>query len=176
MRLRICGLLRAALIGGLLSAAAQAATPAEDASAATRRWAKAVMELDVDTQMSLLPKKLFASPERAEIERKARLHEKERAIVNREKYLSFDVDATTGLTGKVGNVVIMVFPYRSVMTVREGKLMKKSSLIAVAEEGSSNWSVLDGTGQNPRSMKIFVPGYAGTPAVPTAESKIVKAE
>ncbi len=177
MTSRICALAGAALLAGLLTAAvSRAATPAEEASAATRRWVKAVVERDVETQLQMLPRKLFANADRIEVERKNRLHDKERSIVNGEKYLSFDVEPTTTLTGKVGNVVMMVFPYRSVLQVRDGKLQNESSLVAVAEEGSSNWSVIDGTGQNLRSIKLFVPGYAGTPAVPVALSKLVKPE
>src|SRR4051794_25751363 len=129
MRSKTCALAGAALLAGLFSAAmALAATPAEDASAATRRWAKAVLERDVDTQMQLLPKKFFASDDRIEVERKARLHARERAIINGEKFLSFDVEPTTALTGKVGNLLVMVFPYRAVLQLHEGKMQKDSSL------------------------------------------------
>jgi hypothetical protein len=163
-----------ALAAGMFAAvAAHAATPAEDAAEAARQWAKAVMERDVDTQMKMLPKKMFVKPDSMERERRNRLHEKEMALINGEKWLSFDVQPT-GQYGKVGNLVMIVLPYKSVVQVRDGKLQRESSLLAVAEEGSSNWSVIDGSGQNPRSIKIFVPGYAGAPAVPPAVTKLLK--
>ena len=172
-------LTRAAMMAALLGAAvlgatgsARAGTPAEDASAATKQWAKAIMELDVDTQMKMLPKKLFATPEAQQRERRNRQHDKELSIINGEKWLSFDVQPT-GQLGKVGNLLVMVFPYRSVKQTREGKLQRDSALLAVAEEGSSDWSVIDGSGQSHRSIKVYVPGYAGLPALPQPTTKVL---
>jgi len=175
MTSKICAVMLMTLATALPGTAALAATPAEDAAAATKLWVKAVIERDVDTQVKMLPKRLFATPEQIDRERKSRLHDKEMAIINGEKYLSFDVEPT-GQSGKVGNMIVMVFPYRAVVQVRQGKLQRESSLLAVAEEGSSNWSVIDGSGQNPRSIKVFVPGYTGVPSVPVARSVLLKPE
>lgn len=173
--MRSTGLVIALAAGALAASVARAGTPAEDAAAAAQKWAKAAMEFDADTQVKMLPKKLVATPEVAERERKGRLHEKEMARINGEKWLSFDVQPT-GQLGKVGNMLVMVFPYKWVKQVREGKLQRESSLLAVAEEGSSDWSIVDGTGQNERSIKAYVPGYAGAPPVPVPVTKVIKPE
>src|SRR5512141_1112581 len=83
----------AALAAGVFATtAAMAAVPGEDAAlAAAQEWAKAVIARDVEAQMKLLPKRLAPSPESRERLRAARLHEKEMAIINRDRVLSFDV-------------------------------------------------------------------------------------
>ena len=156
---------------GLAGVEAQAATPEEEAGAAARQWAKAIMSRDVETQLKLLPKRLFVKPGEREREEKRLMHDKEVAAINGERYLSFDVQPKAILTGKVGNQLVLMFPYRSVVQTRDAKLQRDSSLIAIAEEGSSSWSVIDGTAQNPKSMRIYLPGYAGNPPVPRAVTK-----
>jgi len=173
-RIRALGGMMAAA-GALVCAMAQAG-PAEDASVATKEWAKAVLAQDIDTQLKLLPKAIFARPDSLERERKMRLHDKEMALINGQKYLSFEVQPAPAVTGSVGKMLMMVFPYRSVLQTREGNLQRDSSLLAVAEQGSSNWSVMDGSGQSVRSIKGFVPGYVGVPPIPPAMTKMLKAE
>jgi hypothetical protein len=133
------------------------------------------MERDVDTQMKMLPKKMFANPQAMERERRNRLHDKEVSIINGEKWVSFDVEPT-GQSAKVGNMTVIVLPYRSVVQLRDGKMQRESSLIAVAEDGSSSWSVIDGSGQVQRSIRTFVPGYAGLPSLPPARTKLLPAQ
>jgi hypothetical protein len=163
--------------GALIAALAQAGTPAEDAFAAASEWARAVTARDIDTQMKLLPKAIFVRPDSMGHERRMRQHDKELALLNDEKYLSFEVrPAPANLSGTVGKMTMMVFPYSSVVQTRDGKMQRDSYLVAVAEGGSSNWSVMDGSGQSVRSIKIFVPGYAGVPPVPPAMTKMLKAE
>ncbi|MEP6701725.1 MAG: hypothetical protein ABJB04_01965 [Betaproteobacteria bacterium] len=153
----------------------RAATPEEGAAAAAQRWVKAVVARDVDTQSKLLPKGLFAKPEDQERDRKLRMRDNEVAAINGEKILSFDLQPT-GQSGRVGKMTLFVFPYRSITQSREGKMQRDSSLLAVAEEGSSNWSVIDGSGQSARSMRGFLPGYAGAPPIPRAAAKVLKPE
>ena len=166
-----------AVAGALFAVLAHAGTPAEDAYAAAQEWARAVTARDVDTQVKMLPKALFARPDSMERERKMRQHDKEMAVINGEKYLSFEVQpAPSNLSGTVGKMSVLVFPYRSVLQTRDGKMQRDSYLVAVAEGGSSSWSVMDGSGQSMRSIKVFVPGYAGVPPVPPAMTKMLKAE
>jgi hypothetical protein len=155
---------------------AHAATLEEDAAAATREWAKAVMARDVESQLTLLPPGLFAKAGDREKEQKKLMHEKEMALINNERYVSFDVQPKPLTSGKVGKLVVMVFPYRSVWQVRDTKLQRDSSLIAIADEGSSKWSVIDGTAQNPKSMKAYLPGYAGGLSLPRAVTTALKSE
>jgi hypothetical protein len=173
---RVRSLIFAAIAGGLIGASVRAATPEEEAGAAAREYAKAVSTRDIDTQLKLLPRRLFAKPGDREREEKRLTHDKELAVINGERYLVFDVQQKPTSTGKVGNQLVLVFPYRSVVQNRDAKFQRDSSLIAFAEAGSSEWSVIDGTAQNTKSMKIFLPGYAGNPPIPRPVTKSLAAE
>ena len=175
MVLRFRSLAFAAFATGLVVTAVQAA-PEEEAGGAAREWAKAVMARDVEVQLKLLPKKLFAKPGDREREQKRLMHDKELAVINGERYLSFDVQPKASVTGKVGNQVVMMFPYRSVVQTRDAKLQRDSSLIAIADEGSSSWSIIDGTAQGSKSLRVLLPGYAGNPPVPRAVTKALPIE
>lgn len=165
-----------AFAAGLAGGAAQAATPEEGAGEAAREWAKAVMTGDVSVQLKLRPKLLFVKPGEREREERRLMHDKELAVINGEKYLSFEVQPKATVTGKVGNQLVLMFPYRSVLQTRDAKLQRESTVIALAEEGSSDWYVIDGTGQNLKSMKLFLPGYAGSPRVPQSLTKALPLE
>lgn len=164
----------ALLIAGVVAAPALRAATAEDGAVlAARDWAKAVVERDVETQMNLLPKRLYASPEARERARQQRLHERELAVINQEKILAFDVQPPSA-TGKVGKLTLVILPYRAVIQNRDGKLERNSSLLAMAEEGSSEWAVMDGSGQNPKSLRFVVPGYNNNPRIPPSTSKLMQ--
>ena len=175
MAMKFRSLVLAVLTGGLL-ASAQAATPEEEGAAAAAEWAKAVMANDIDTQLKLLPKRLFLKQGEREREEKRRLHDKEVALINGERYLSFEVQPKAVANGKVGNIVLMMYPYRSVLQTKGAKLQRDSSLIAISEEGSSSWSVIDGSAQSAKSMRIIVPGYAGRPPIPRPVTKAIPTE
>jgi len=151
---------------------ATAATAEEGAVLAAREWVKAVLANDVDAQMDLLPKKLYPSPPARERAKNMRLHEKEMALVNKEKYLSFDTQPPSS-TGTVGKVTMVVIPYKAIFFSKDVKYERNSSLLAFREEGSSDWGVMDGSGQNPRSLRTVIPGYLGAPRIPPATSKIL---
>jgi len=162
------------LAAGIVAAPVQAATAEEGAVLAAREWVKAVTAYDVDTQMSLLPKRLYASPEARERARLMRLHDKEMALVNREKYHSFEIQ-TPAATSKIGKMTLVIIPYKAVVeSEKAGKLERSSSLLAITEEGSSDWAVMDGSGQNFKSLKFVLPGYNGYPRIPPSLSKLVK--
>ncbi len=158
----------AVLATGLAHAADDAA-----AQAAAQAWAKAVMDNDVDAQMKLMPKRLFATPEQRERERKVRMHERERALINREKYVVFDLKPAAAAE-QVGTTRVVIFPYRSVRQERDGKMQRDSSLIAIAEGGSDEWTIFDGSAASMKSLKLLIPGYAGRPSVPTPFTRLVK--
>ena len=160
------------LAAGIVAAPVRAATAEEGAVMAAREWVKAVMGYDVDTQMSLLPKRLYASPEAVERAKRMRLHEKEMAQINREKYQSFDLQAPAA-TSKIGKITLVIIPYKAVVANEKGKIERTSSLLAFAEDGSSDWSVMDGSGQSFKSLKFVLPGYNGHPRIPPALSKVV---
>ena len=156
------------------TAPAAAAVPGEDAAlAAAQEWAKAVVAQDVEAQVKLLPKRATPSPEARERWRAARLHEKEVALINGDRVLSLDVQPATG-SGQVGKVTMIVFPTRSVVESKGTKIQRESSVLAFAEEGSSEWSILDGSGQNQKSLRFIVPGYNGSPRIPIAAAKTLK--
>jgi hypothetical protein len=162
------------LAAGIVAAPVRAATAEEGAVLAAREWVKAVTAHDVDTQMNLLPKRLYASPEARERAKQMRLHEKEMAQINREKYRSFEIQAPSA-TSKIGKMTLVIIPYTAVVeNDKSGKIERSSSLLAIAEEGSSDWAVMDGSGQNPKSLKFVLPGYTGNPRIPPSLSKIVK--
>jgi len=177
MRLMMHRILPAAMLVAVIVAGtpAAAATPDEEAAEAARAYVKAVMARDVDAQLKLLPKGYFANAADRERRYKRLLHEKEMAVINDEKYVSFDVQPKIA-SGKVGNNTVIVFPYRSVTKNREARTERQSSLLAIAEEGSSNWSVIDGTGQSARSMKGYLPAYNGNPPIPKAVVKALPAD
>ena len=64
-------------------------------------------------------------------------------------------------------------PYKAVVANEKGKIERTSSLLAFAEDGSSDWSVMDGSGQSFKSLKFVLPGYNGHPRIPPALSKVV---
>jgi hypothetical protein len=154
----------------------QAATPEEGAAEAAQAWGRAIMAHDVDAQMKLLPATMYTKPGERERNRAQRLHDKELAIVNKQKYLSFDVRAASQ-TLKINKFIAVVMPYRSILVVGEGKMQTDSALIAIAEEGSNQWSVFDATGYgNVRSLRMLIPGYTTGLNVPQAVSKLIKGE
>lgn len=162
------------LAAAIVAAPVQAATPAEDAVNAAREWVKAITAYDVETQMSLLPKRLYASPEARERAKQMRLHDKEMAKINREKIHSFEIQAPSA-TAKIGKMTLVIIPYRAVVeNEKTGKIERSSSLLAIAEEGSSDWAVMDGSGQNVKSLKFVLPGYNGQPRIPPSLSKVAK--
>ena len=161
--------------GAMALSSALAATPEEAAAQVAQAWATAIMADDVDAQMKLLPPKMYAKPGERERQRLQRLHDKEMAIVNNQKYVSFDVRAPVQKL-KINKTIAVVVPYRSVQAVAEGKLQKDSVLIALSEEGSDQWSVFDGTGHGTRSLKMLIPGYSTGLNVPPAAVRLVKRE
>ena len=164
----------AVLAAGIVAVPVQAATAEEGAVIAAREWVKAVTAYDVDTQMNLLPKRLYASPEARERAKQMRLHDKEMAKINREKIHSFEIEAPSA-TAKVGKMTLVIIPYKAIVeSEKAGKLERSSSLLAIAEEGSSDWAVMDGSGQNFKSLKFVLPGYSGHPRIPPSLSKVVK--
>lgn len=154
---------------------AQAATAEDGAAEAAQAWARAIMTHDVDAQMKLLPATMYAQSGERELRRRQRLHEKELAIINRQKYLSFEVRAPVQ-TLKVNTTTAVVLPYRSVLTTAQGKLQTDSVLIALSEEGSGQWSVFDGSGHGARSLKALIPGYTTGLSVPPAAAKLIQGE
>ncbi len=157
------------------AAPAWSAAPETGAAEAAQAWARAIMAHDVDAQMKLLPATMYPRPGERERQRLQRLHENELAVINRQKYLSFDV-RSPAQTLKIGTTIAVVLPYRSVLATAEGKLQVDSVLIALSEEGSNQWSVLDGNGQGPRSLKALIPGYTTGLAVPPAVTRLIKAD
>jgi hypothetical protein len=156
-------------------APALVAAPEDGAAEAGKAWAAAIVARDVDAQMKLLPATMFPKTGDRERQHKMKVHDNELAVINKQKYLAFDVRAPAQ-TVKFGNVIAVVLPYRSVLTVAQGKLQTDSVLIALAEEGSGKWSVFDGTGQTLRSLKLHIPGYAGGLGLPAAVTKVIKDE
>jgi hypothetical protein len=157
----------------LTAGGARAASDDAAAETAARAWSRAVMDFDVDGQLKLAPKRLFATAEQRERERKLRLHEKEMAVINNEKYLAFDLKPAIAAE-QVGATRVVVFPYRSVKQVRDGKMQRDSSLIAIADGGSNDWTILDGSAASMRSLKALIPGYAGSPRVPQPFTRLIK--
>jgi hypothetical protein len=166
-----CVILAAAAVFAAVGARAAADDAA--AQAAATAWSRAILDYDVDGQMKLLPKRLFPTPELRERERKLRLHEKEMAVINNEKYVAFDVKPPLAAE-QVGTARVVVFPYRSVKQVRDGKMQRDSSLVAIAEGGSNDWTILDGSGLGMKSLKALLPGYAGAPRVPQPVTRLLK--
>lgn len=153
----------------------RAATPEEGAVEAAQAWVKAIIARDVDAQMKLLPETMYA--DRAERERKRlqRVRDRELAIVNNQKYLSFDLRAPSQ-TFKVNKMIAVVVPYRSVLATAEGKIQTDSSLIALSLDGNNRWWVFDGSGQVDRSLKSIIPGYTTGLVVPRTVSAVIKGE
>jgi hypothetical protein len=154
---------------------ARAAPPEEGALAAAQAWARAIITRDVDAQMKLLPATMYPKPGDRERLRMQRLHDNELAVIDKRAYLSFDVGAPAQ-TLKVDHTIVVVLPYRSVQASADGKLQTDSSLIALAQEGSGQWSVFDGGGHGERSLKTLIPGYKTGLLVPRAASKVLRGE
>jgi hypothetical protein len=161
--------------GAMAVTLAQAATPEEGATEAAQAWARAILARDVEAQMKLLPATMFSKPADRERNRLQRLHQKEMALINNQKYLSFDIRPPSQ-TLKVNKTIAMVLPYQSIMTVADGKLQTNSVLIALAEEGSNQWSVFDGSGHDARSLKVLIPGYTSGLGVPPVAATVIKSE
>lgn len=94
---------RTILLRMLLAACAATFLPAwaaadEGAAEAAKAWAAAVMARDVDAQMDLLPATMFPKSGERERQRKLKLHDKEMAIINNQKFLSFEVRAARRLS------------------------------------------------------------------------------
>ncbi|MEO8137059.1 MAG: hypothetical protein ABI831_24160 [Betaproteobacteria bacterium] len=163
------------LATGGMAGVARAATPEEDASSAAREWAKAIMTHDVETEMKLLPPALFPKPADRERARLMKLRERELAVVNGDKYLSFEVRLPIQ-TVKIDKVTAVVLPYTSELGTPKGKLQTNSALIAIFEQDSGKWSIIDGSGQNPRSLKRLIPGYTANLQLPPALVNFTKIE
>jgi hypothetical protein len=176
MTRRFRSVLMVLLAAGAMSLSpVRAATPEDGAAEAAQAWARAIIARDVETQMKLIPATMYAKPDERARNRLQRLHNKELAIINNEKYLSFDVRAPVQ-TLKINKTTAVVLPYQSILTIPEGKLQTNSVLIALAEEGSSQWSVFDGSGHTTRSLKVLIPGYTTGLAVPPAVTLVIKGE
>ena len=161
--------------GALALAPVQAATAEDGAAEAAQAWGRAIMARDIDAQMKLLPATMFSKPGDRERNRLQRLRDQELAIINKQKYLSFDVRAPSQ-TLKINKTTAVVLPYRSMLSIAEGKLQTDSVLIALSEEGSNQWSVFDGSGHSARSLKIMIPGYATGLSVPPAVARVIKGD
>jgi hypothetical protein len=153
----------------------RAATPEDGAVEAAQAWVKAIIARDVDAQIKLLPDTMYADRAERERKRQQRVRDRELAIINNQKYLSFDLRAPSQ-TLKVNKMIAVVVPYRSVLATAEGKIQTDSSLIALSPDGSSQWSVFDGSGQVDRSLKSIIPGYTTGLMVPRAVSTVIKGE
>ena len=162
-------------VGAAVLAPALLAAPEDGAAEAGKAWAAAIVARDVDAQIKLLPATMFPKPGDRERQHKMKVHDNELAVINKQKYLSFDVRAPVQ-TVKFNKMIAVVLPYRSVLTDAQGKLQTDSVLIALAEEGSGRWAVFDGTGQTLRSLKLHIPGYAGGLGLPPAVTKVIKDE
>jgi hypothetical protein len=160
-------------VAALAAGTAHAAADDAAAQAAATAWSRAVLDNDVDGQMKLLPKRLFATPELRERDRKLRLHEKEMAVINNEKYVVFEVKPPVAAE-QVGTSRVVVFPYRSVKQTRDGKMQRDSSLVAIAEGGSNDWTILDGSALTMRTLKALIPGYVGAPRLPQPFTRMLK--
>lgn len=145
-------------LGPIGTMPAWAATPEEGASAAALTWSQAVLAGDVDAQMKLLPPTLYSKPGERDRNRAMRLHEKEMAVINKVKILSFEV-LPPAQTLKVDPYTVVVVPYRSVRSSPEGKLQTDAALIAMSEGASDTWWVFDAAGQVARTLKVVIPGY-----------------
>ena len=166
--------LAACLMGGVALAAA--AGPTEDAAlAAAEAWAKAVSTRDVDAEFKLLPATMYAKPGERERMRAQRIRDREIAQLNKDVYLSFQMRAPIQ-TARIGKFTAVVVPYSYERQSPSGKLQRHSSAIALNEEGSSNWSVFDGSGQATRSLKALIPGYNGELSLPPAYTTALKPE
>lgn len=163
------------LTAGALAGYVSAASPEEEATTAAQAWAKAIMNRDVETEMKLMPSTMYAKPGERERQRLLKLHDREMAVVNQEKWLSFEVRPPTQ-TVKINKTIAVVLPYSSELAKSKTRLQTHSALIALSEEGSGKWSVLDATGQNPRSLKIVIPGYNGSLQLPPPMVTAVKTE
>jgi hypothetical protein len=162
-----------ALALSVAAGTAIAATVEEDALAAAEAWARAVSTHDVDAEMKFLPPTVFVKPGDQERQRAARARDKETAVLNGEKYLSFQVRPAVQ-TAKINKATAVVLPYTWERQTLAGKLRMNSSVIALNDGGT--WYVIDGTGQNPRSLKILIPGYNGELSLPPARSMVIKPE
>lgn len=158
----------------LMTGAALAATPEEEATAAAQEWAKAVMTRDVETEVKMLPATMFPKPGDRERRRLVRTAEREAAIIAGEKYLAYDVRPPLQ-TVQINKYTAIVFPYATKIDTPRGRLLTSSSLIALSEDGGK-WSIIDGNGQTTRSLKQLIPGYTGGLSLPVSKVVLVKPE
>ncbi|MEP7084004.1 MAG: hypothetical protein ABI854_04640 [Betaproteobacteria bacterium] len=152
-----------------------AATPEQSATELAHAWARAIMTSDVEAQMKLLPTTMYAKPGERERNRLLRLHEKEMAVINKQKLVTFDVRAPIQ-TLKINNTTVVVIPYQSVVTIADGTLQTDSVLVALTDESSDKWGIFDGTGHGTRSLKQLIPGYTIGLTIPPARVKVIKGE
>ena len=166
----------AASAAALIATPAWALTPDEEAAVAvSQQWVKAVIARDIEAQIKLMPATMFPRDGDKDRARKQRAHENELALIRKQKYAMFELGAPMQ-TLKVGAATVVVVPYKSaVESGIEAKMQNESSLIALALDGR-NWSVFDGSGQNLKSLKPIIPGYAGGLNVPMTRSVLVKSE
>ena len=164
----------AACLASALIATAGAATPDEEAArAAAQAWVKAVTGRDVDAQIKLMPPTMFATSADRERARHQRVHEIEIALIKSRRYEKFEL-SPPAQTLKVGKATAVVIPYKAIVSSTDGKLQIDSSLVALALDGGSQWSIFDGAGHTSRTLKTVIPGYVTGLSVPTATSKVVK--
>ena len=175
MMRRLSLILILATAGVLALPAVRAATPEQSATELAHAWARAITTGDVDAQMKLLPTTMYVKPGERERNRLLRLHEKEVALINKKKFVSFDVRAPLQ-TIKINKTTAVVIPYQSIVEVAEGKLQTDSFLVALAEDGADKWSIFDGTGHTTRTLKLLIPGYTTGLNVPPAQSKLIRGE
>lgn len=166
----------AAGIAALLTAPAWALTADEEAAVAVgQQWVKAVTARDIEAQVKLMPATMFPREGDRDRARKLKAHDNELALIRKQKYSMFEV-APPMQTLKVGAATLVVLPYKSAVdSSLEGRMQVESSLIALTLDGR-NWSVFDGSGQNLKSLKVIVPGYAGGLNVPPVRSVVTKPE
>lgn len=160
----------------LIAAPVWALTADEEAAVAiSQQWVKAVTSRDIEGQVKLLPATMFPRDGDRDRVRKQRAHDNELAVIRKQKYAMFELGPPIQ-TLKVGSATVVLISYKSAVdSSADGRLQIESSLIAVALDGQ-NWSVFDGSGQNPKSLRTIIPGYTGGLNIPPARSAVVKPE
>ena len=155
---------------------AMAATPEEDAAMlAAQAWVKAVTTRNVEAQMKLLPPTMFATSGDRDRARLVRVRDNEIAIIKDAKTIKFEVSPPVQ-TLKVGKSTALVIPYTMISSTTEATIQTNSSLIALALDGGSPWSVFDGSGHTERTLKTIIPGYKSGLNLPLARASAIKGQ
>ena len=171
----IAAAIAVASAAALIAAPVWALSADEEAAVAIgQQWVKAVTSRDIEGQVKLIPVTMFPREGDRDRARKQRAHENELAVIRKQKYAMFELGPPMQ-TLKVGAATVVLIPYKSAVDSADGRLQIESSLIALALDGR-NWSVFDGSGQNPKSLRTIIPGYTGGLNVPPARSVMVKPE